>query len=287
MTVQPKCAAMDTAFRLDRTLIRVSGPDSVAFLDNLLTQDVQKLARAGVQYAALLTPQGKVIADMLLWASAKSVIIECDPTRGGDLLRRLSMYKLRAQVTLDDVTAAYTACFGLNAFPDARPDPRLADGALGWRMIASGAQTSELSDGADIYDAHRLTLGVPDLARDALPDEVFAGEALLDELSGVDFQKGCFVGQENVSRMKRRATTRKKFCPIVFEGDAPAFGTPLRAGAADLGAIRTGHGGRALALLRLDRALEAVAANQSLEADGRRARLNPPPWLILPDADAP
>jgi folate-binding protein YgfZ len=289
LTAQPKCAAMDTGlFRLNRTLIRVSGPDAAGFLDNLLTQDVQKLAGAGVQYAALLTPQGKVIADMLLWAAAEGgVIIECDPTRGADLLRRLGMYKLRAQVTLEDVSETLSICYSQKPFTNAHPDPRFPDGALGWRAIIQSQEAKHLKDGADTYDAHRITLGAPDLARDAQIDEVFAGEALLDELNGVDFQKGCFVGQENVSRMKRRATTRKKFCPVVFDGPAPAPGTPVRAGAAELGSLRSAAGGRGLALIRLDRAFAANADGAVLEAGGQPLRLDPPPWLILPSADAP
>jgi hypothetical protein len=280
---------MDTGlFRLNRALIRVSGPDAVGFLDNLLTQDVQKLAASGVQYAALLTPQGKVSADMLLWADDGAIVVECDPTRGSDLLRRLSMYKLRAQVALEDVSATLSACYGPQPFANAHPDPRLPDAALGWRAIVSNEAAGPLLDGAEAYDARRLMLGAPDLARDAQADEVFAGEALLDELNGVDFRKGCFVGQENVSRMKRRATTRKKFCPVAFEGDALPFGAPVRAGAAEIGAVRTGAPGRAMALLRLDRALEAVAEGRTLEAGDRPVRLDPPPWLILPaGSDAP
>jgi folate-binding Fe-S cluster repair protein YgfZ len=108
---------------------------------------------------------------------------------------------------------------------------------------------------------------------------VFALEALLEELNGVDFQKGCFVGQENVSRMKRRATTRKKFCPISFDGEAPAFGAPILAGDVEVGAVRGGMPGRAIALLRLDRAIEAAAL---LHVANRPVRLDPPPWLMLP-----
>jgi folate-binding protein YgfZ len=120
------------------------------------------------------------------------------------------------------------------------------------------------------------------LARDAAAEEVFALEALLEELHGVDFQKGCFIGQENVSRMKRRATTRRKFCPIVFEGGPPAPGTVVMSGAAELGSVRSGVAGRGIALVRLDRALNATAP---LTAGGRPVRLDPPPWLILPQRD--
>lgn len=268
---------MTAPARLDRTLIRVSGPDAVSFLDNLLTQDVTRLADAGVTYGALLSPQGKVITDMLLWADDGGVIVEADAARAPDLLRRLTLYKLRAQAALDDISATHAALWSTAAFAGARADPRLPN--LGWRALGPRA---EAPSGDAAYDAHRLALGVPDLARDAAAEEVFAGEALLEELSGVDFQKGCFVGQENVSRMKRRATTRKKFCPVVFDGAAPGYGAPITAGAAALGQIRTGADGRALAFIRLDRALAAQHGGVELSAEGREMRLDPPPWLILP-----
>jgi folate-binding protein YgfZ len=269
--------AMPRLERLDRTLIRVSGPDTNSFLNNLLTQDIWQ---GSVQYGALLSPQGKVSADMFVWSDDGGAVIDCAPSRGADLMRRLTMYKLRAQVELRDVSADFAVVVGDDIFEGANGEPRLA--ALGWRKVvpAGEAYTS-----ADWYESRRLVLGVPDLARDAAPDEVFAGEALLDELNGVDFGKGCFVGQENVSRMKRRATTRKKFCPVAYEGEMIAYGTPVLADEAEIGSVRTGAPGRSLALLRLDRALEAVAAGKKLSAAGREIRLDPPSWLILPQRE--
>lgn len=266
-------------FRLDRAFIRVSGPDAVSFLDNLLTQNVARLIETGVLYGALLTPQGKLIADMLIWSDGDGVVLEADPSRSAELAKRLNLYKLRAQVSIEEIDR--TALWASEEFADSLPDPRMA--ALGWRAAAPQADGA---GGAQSYDANRIALGAPDLARDAAPDEVFALEALLEELNGVDFQKGCFVGQENVSRMKRRATTRKKFCPVVFEGEAPVYGTPLRAGEAELGSIRSGIEGRAIALLRLDRALEAIEKGQSLVAGDKPVRLAPPDWLFLPERDA-
>ena len=270
-------------FRLARAFLRVSGPDAVSFLDNLVTQDVTKLAETGVQYAALLSPQGKVITDMFLWAERDrdepSILIELDPSRADDLFRRLSMYKLRAKVSVENASGGVHSVYDNAAFSSDLPDPRFPDFELGWRDFA--AFPVEFADGTAAFEAHRLARGVPDLARDAAAEEVFAGEALLEELNGVDFQKGCFVGQENVSRMKRRATTRKKFCPVVFDGPAPAYGSVIQAGAADIGHIRTGADGRATALLRLDRAL----AGDALTAAGRAIRLDPPPWLILPQRE--
>lgn len=258
-------------------MITVSGPDAASFLNSLLTQNVE--SAAGVQYAALLSPQGKVIADMLLWAHDGGFLIEADPARAEDLLRRLNMYKLRAAVRVEDVSGQFHALWARERFAAAAPDPRFPKGELGWREIRPATEQHAFADGGAPHDAHRLALGVPDLARDVAPEEVFALEALLEELHGVDFQKGCFVGQENVSRMKRRATTRKKLCPVVFEGEAPAFATPVLAGEAEIGSVRTGARGRAMALIRLDRAL----AGPELTAAGRPVRVAAPPWLLLPD----
>lgn len=274
--------------RLDRAFLRVSGPDAIGFLDNLLTQDVTKLAETGVLYSALLTPQGKVIADMFLWAetheSQSSVLIELDPARAAEIERRLALYKLRASVSIENVTRVMIALYSSQVVGRNKPDPRMPNAALGWRDVAD-FDILPFENGAEALESNRIALGVPDLARDAGPDEVFAGEALLEELNGVAFDKGCFVGQENVSRMKRRATTRKKFCPVVFHGEALAFGTPVLAGEAEIGSVRTGVSGRAIALLRLDRALDAVGAGKVLTAGSREIRLDPPHWLILPQRE--
>lgn len=270
--------AMTRPGRLERSLIAVSGPDARPFLQNLLTQDLDKLDGPGAVYAALLSPQGKISADMFVWAREDGLLLDADPARGADLLRRLSMYKLRANVALADVSGVLDVMVSEDAFGGAARDPRL--NALGFRAVVAKAGAAPA-----LIEDRRIALGVPDLARDAQPEEVFAGEALLEELNGVAFDKGCFVGQENVSRMKRRATTRRKFCPVVFEGEALAFGTPVLAGEAEIGSVRTGVAGRAIALLRLDRALEAVAAGKTLTVGGREIRLDPPPWLILPQRE--
>lgn len=264
--------------RLDRSLIAVTGPDARVFLQNLLTQDLDKLDNAGLVYSALLSPQGKVSADMFVWTREDGLLLDADHSRGADLLRKLSMYKLRANVAVADVTEAFDVVVDTQPFASAKQDPRL--NTLGFRAVTAKASAPQAN-----IEALRIEVGVPDLARDAQPEEVFAGEALLDELNGVAFNKGCFVGQENVSRMKRRATTRKKFCPVRFEGEAIAFGTPLLAGEAEIGSVRTGMAGRAIALLRLDRALEAIAANKPLTATAREIRLDPPPWLLLPQRE--
>lgn len=274
---------MTGPYRLDRTMIRVSGPDAVSFLNNLLTQDVSKLEAAGAQYAALLSPQGKVIADVILSTGEGGVIfLDLDVARGGELMRRLLLFRLRAKVAIEHCSGDVALVYDASAFDGAHADPRFPDGSLGWRKIVAKDAAGGLPLGNEQFDARRLALGIPDLARDAAPEEVFALEALLEELHGVDFQKGCFVGQENVSRMKRRATARRKFCPIAFEGEALAPGAPVRAGEVEIGSVRTGAAGRAIALLRLDRAREAMEQGVSLAASGREVRLDAPPWLIGP-----
>lgn len=271
---------MGQPFRLDRSLIRVSGPETVSFLQNLLTQNVENLDRP--RYAALLSPQGKVFADMILWPDAGDIVIAA--SRGEDLMRRLTMYKLRAAVSVSGAPEL-ALLWSAEAFDGAHADPRLPNGALGYRKLAPAAEATALGDGSEMYEPMRIAAGVPDLGQDAAIEEVFAGEALMEELNGVDFQKGCFVGQENVSRMKRRATTRRKFCPIVFDGAPPAFGAAIKAGNAEIGTVRTGMTGRAIALVRLDRAAEASEHNQTLMTDGRDIRLDPPSWLILPSRE--
>jgi tRNA-modifying protein YgfZ len=267
---------MSAPSRLERTLIRVSGPDAVGFLDNLLTQNIS--TDAPVRYAGLLSPQGKVIADMFVWRDGEARVLDVDSSRADDLMRRLTMYKLRANVSLS--AAPGGVLVDDEHFDNSVRDPRLD--AMGWRAL-----TTEVSSvtGESADNTKRIAAGVPHLAADAQTEEVFALEALLEELNGVDFQKGCFVGQENVSRMKRRATTRRKFCPVAFDGEPPAYGAPVRAGEAELGSIRSGIDGRAIALLRLDRALDATDKGQQLTAGDKPVRLDPPEWLLLPARD--
>lgn len=266
-----------SAHRLDRTILRVTGPDARPFLDNLITQDIGKLSATRCLYGGLLSPQGKVHADFLIWPEATGgVWLEADPARGPDLLRRLTMFKLRAAVTIEDASTEMAAVWGQGA-----PDPRLP--ALGLRALIPASEAEALSGETANDEAQRVALGVPDLVKDASVEEVFALEALFEELNGVDFRKGCFVGQENVSRMKRRATTRKKFCRLAFDGAPPASGAPITAGAAELGTVRSVAAGFALGLLRLDRALEALNQGQELKAGEASVRLDPPEWLIMPE----
>jgi folate-binding protein YgfZ len=258
--------------RLPRTVLRLAGQDAFGFLQNLVTNDLARLERDPVIYAGLLSPQGKVVADFFLWRSDEAILLEADATRGPDLAERLGRYRLRAQVEISDLSSqiAVHAHFERPNAPIAAPDPRLA--ALGWRSLNDSPSAGDPHE----YEERRIACGVPDLAKDTVPEEVFALEALFEELDGVDFAKGCFVGQENVSRMKRRATTRRKFARLSTLGCAK-LGAPVLARGVEIGTVRAAAPGVAIALLRVDRALEAA----ELTAD-RPVRLDLPDWFIPP-----
>jgi hypothetical protein len=263
----------------DRAVLSVRGPDAQRFLDNLLTQDLDHLSLGACAYAALLSPQGKILSDLFVWRrEGEAFLLDAPASRAALLAARLRMFKLRAQVEIEEAPQwrAVLVEPGSGAAELQAPDPRLA--ALGLRGLAQA--DAPAADPAELL-AQRVRLGVPDLAADAEPEQVFALEGLLEELKGVSFKKGCFPGQENVSRMKRRATTRKKFCRVALAG-AVSAGAGVRAGAAELGEVRAVSGAAGLALLRLDRALEAAAQGQTLDAEGVALQLDPPAWLLLP-----
>ncbi|HWU12783.1 MAG TPA: folate-binding protein YgfZ [Caulobacter sp.] len=251
-----------------RAVITAAGPDAVDFLNNLLTQTV---AQGQLRFAGLLTPQGRLLHDLFVGASGETVLLDVAAEHRDAILTRLTMYKLRAKVELktDDDLKVY-ALFGFD--PDAvdgySADPRLP--ALGWRFYGDGPTANATEDD---YDAHRLALGVPGPA-DWGTDRTYPIEANFDLLNGIDFKKGCFVGQETTSRMKRRGTIKNRMLPIVFDGPPPAFGTEVLAGDLRAGEILSGRDGRAMALLRLDR-IEGV----DLTVDGRTVRVDRPNWL--------
>jgi tRNA-modifying protein YgfZ len=267
----------------DRAILEIAEPDARGLLQGVLTQDMAKSAPGSLLYGALLTPQGKMIADLFIACPAEDVFwLDVPALARADLKRRFTLYRLRAKATISDRDEIVAA-----ALEDAPPnapgifvarDPRLP--ALGWRIYAAPGRI-EADPNADRYDAARLALGVPDPIRDLAMEQDFLLEGLFDELNGVDFKKGCYVGQEMTSRMKRRGTVRTKLTPIVFEGDAPPPDTAILAGDWEVGRVRSGRRGRAMALVRFDRAAKADAP---LTAAGKPVALDPPDWLIRPAA---
>lgn len=255
--------------RLDsRALIRVSGPDARPFLHNLLTQDVETLAPGGLRFGALLSPPGRLLFDLFLWGEPDAVVLDVATDRRDALLQRLAMYRLRAQVAVEADARPVFAAFGGDLPPGFIADPRLPD--LGGRGLG-GEPTTNASE--DDYNTHRLSLGVPDPAADTLPDKTYVIEANFDLLNGIDFQKGCYVGQETTSRMKRRGVIKTRMLPIAFDGPPPPCGTEVLNGDLRAGEVLGGRDGGAMALLRLDR-LEGA-----LTVEGRTVTVRRPAWM--------
>jgi folate-binding protein YgfZ len=257
-----------------RALIRIVGQDWRDFLQGLLTQDVETLADGEPRFAALLTPQGKLMFDLFVVGQSDGCLIDVAAERRTALIQRLTLYRLRAKVEIaaDErpVTALWPASVAMGE--NWVVDPRLS--ALGLRGYgASAPADAEVADEA-AYDAHRLALGVPDPAGDAPSETTYPIEANFDLLAGIDFKKGCFVGQETTSRMKRRGQIKTRMLPIVFDGAPPAYGAEVLAGTLRAGEVRTGSDGRAMALLRLDR-----IDGEALTVDGRPVRVERPAFL--------
>lgn len=254
--------------RLDsRAAVRVIGPDARPFLHNLLTQDVESIRPGALRYGALLSPPGRLLLDLFILGLEDGVLLDVAADRRGALVQRLTLYRLRAKVEIAPDDAAVFAAWDADG-GDFIPDPRLP--ALGGRAYG-GDRAVTASE--DEYAAHRLTLGVPDPALDAPDDRTYPIEANLDLLNGIDFKKGCFIGQETTSRMKRRGAIRNRMVPIVFEGPPPPFGAEVLNGDLRAGEVLSGRDGIAMALLRLDR------LDGALTVDERPVSPRPPDWL--------
>ena len=232
-----------------------------------------------------MTPQGKILFDFILVATGDGFLVDCASEAAESLAKRLSLYRLRAKVTIEaapDMAVGAAWNDALETAPAdavAFMDPRLAP--LGQRVIgpketvlAIAGQKSE-----PLYDAHRLALGVPEFGRDFGGDEVFLLDVNYDALKGVDYKKGCFVGQEVTSRMKRKGEVRKRTLVLSFGGPPPPKGTPVMAGENAIGEALSGATGSALALIRIDRLAAAREAGSALTADGRKVRVSVPGWL--------
>ena len=263
--------------------MRVSGSDAAAFLDNLLTADVGGLAQNEARFAALLTPQGKIISDMFVVRDQDAYWIDYPSAVMDALFKRLLMYRLRSKVDMTDGSKSNRMIAGWQQpVPQkglAFTDPRL--NTLGWRAIV--ALDADLSTDVTVeaYNAHRVALGVPEGGRDFAYGDAFPHEADMDQLHGVDFHKGCYVGQEVVSRMQHRAIARTRVVPVRFvEGFVAHEGTEAVSGGKVLGRIGSiGENGQALALLRLDRVGEALDAGETLAAAGLAFKLERRDWI--------
>jgi folate-binding protein YgfZ len=262
-------SSLTVARLTSRAVIAVSGPDWRSFLQGLLTQDVESLAPGELRFSGLLTPQGKLLYDLFVAGTDDGVLLDVAAEHRAAILTRLTMYRLRAKAELTASDLPVSAVFGGDVSGDGfYADPRLP--GLGARAYGDREATADES----AYEAHRLALGVPGPA-DWGSEANYPIEADFDLLAGIDFKKGCFVGQETTSRMKRRGTVEGDRQHAGLDRPAPAFGTEVLAGELRAGEVLSGHDGRAMALLRLDR-IEGAA----LTVEGRPIRVDRPAWVI-------
>jgi tRNA-modifying protein YgfZ len=286
----------------DRGVLEISGADRVTFLQGLVSNDVRKVGSNRAIYAALLTPQGKYLHDFFLVPQGEAILLDGERARLPDLLRRLSMFKLRAKVALADASDRFSVAvafgeratekLGLSDEPGAAvrfgegvafADPRLP--ALGGRVLLTPAGDTRILEAAgfsgaapEAYDRLRLSLGVPDGSRDLSIEKTILLEAGFDELNGVDWDKGCYMGQELTARTKYRALIKKRLMPVKIEGPLPEPGTVIKLAGTEAGEIRTGRGELALALLRLEALDEALKAGTPLLAGAARVTPIKPDW---------
>ncbi len=260
----------------DRAIIAVSGPEARDFLQGLVTNDIHEIAGPQVlRYAALLTPQGKILFDFLVCEQNGTILLDCAAEFRDALLKRLSLYRLRAKVEIaarPDLAVLWRAA----AEPGApfRPDPRHP--GLGGRALMPAGHAPA---GSKRFETVRLDAGVPE-GRDFGQDKVFALDGDLDELHGIAFDKGCYVGQELTARMKHRGTARKRLLPVrAVAGDAlPPSGTSIIADRHDIGSVHSVYGDKGFALVRLDRLAEADGV--PLRAQDMAVTVTKPGWLF-------
>ncbi|MCZ6885752.1 MAG: folate-binding protein [Alphaproteobacteria bacterium] len=285
----------------DRDVVRVGGEDKQDFLQNIITNDVSRVSDATAIWAALLTPQGKYLHDFFVIAMDDALMLDCEGGRGGDLVERLGRYKLRSKVEISDVSAdwAVAALMGTEADADALVgfegrggpfaggicyvDPRY--GAMGSRLLFPRGEAAQLLESGfeqaepGIFDHTRLCMGLPDGSRDLALEKALPMENGFDPLNGLDWDKGCYVGQEMTARMRYRANIRRQLLPVSIDGPAPQSGATIFLGDRDAGEMRSSASDIGLALLRID-ALEALQGSE-LALTAGSSTLTPmrPPWL--------
>jgi len=281
---------MKAAFLPDRGVVKVAGEGARDFLNGLVTTDMKALRPATGRFGALLTPQGKIIVDFLITEAPSGhgggFLIDCPRALAQALADKLNIYKLRAKVGIENLSDSLGVLAAWDGQPAMMPDLAFADprnGALGFRILVPEelAPKVALLIGAEAvdssaYDAHRIAAGVPRGGLDFIYGDAFPHETNMDRLHGVDFDKGCYVGQEVVSRMQHRGTARTRTVRVVLDGFAPEPGTAILAGDKPVGTIGSTAGHDALALLRIDRVGDALAAGLALTSGGLALRVADP-----------
>jgi len=280
---------MKAAFLPDRGVVKVSGDGARDFLNGLVTTDVALLRPHLGRFGALLTPQGKIIVDFLITEAPAGhgggFLIDCPRALAQALTDKLGFYKLRAKVGIENLSDNLGVLAAWDGNPVVKPDLTFADprnDALGWRILIPSELAQKVADliGADFvdataYDAHRIASVAPRGGLDFMYGDAFPHETNMDRLHGVDFDKGCYVGQEVVSRMQHRGTARTRTVRVMVDGPAPEPGAVILAGDKSVGTMGSTAGEAGLALIRVDRAADALTAGLPLTAGGIAIRLEP------------
>jgi folate-binding protein YgfZ len=285
----------------NRGVLRVTGDDACAFLQNIVTNDVPQVSDDTAIWAALLTPQGKYLHDFFVIGQGKALMIDCEGDRATDLMERLERYKLRSKVEISDVSGdwAVAALMGTEADADALVgfegrggpfaggvcyvDPRY--GAIGARALMPRDAAAQLLDSGfeqvepEVFDYARLCLGLPDGSRDLIVDKALPMENGFDALHGINWDKGCYVGQEMTARMRYRATVKRQLLPVSIDGPAPAAGTIIMLGKSEAGEMRSSVENMGLALLRVDALGELQGSEKVFRAGQSTLMPLRPPWL--------
>lgn len=283
---------MQAALLPDRGVVKVAGDDARHFLNGLATNDISHVAPGSARYAALLTPQGKIIADFIVAeapaADGGGFFLDCPRELVPTLVQKLNFYKLRAKVICEDLSEVLCVIAvwdgtGTTRYGLCYVDPRLA--ALGMRVMLPPHLAAEAAAdlGATLaepaaYEAHRIALGVPRGGEDFSYGDTFPHEADMDQLAGVDFDKGCYVGQEVVSRVEHRNRARSRIVPVAYDESPPSAGLPVMAGGKEVGTLGSTAKGRGLAMMRLDRVSDALAEGIPLTCGGVPLRVVKPDW---------
>ncbi|MGC8468686.1 MAG: YgfZ/GcvT domain-containing protein [Acetobacteraceae bacterium] len=256
----------------ERKVIAIGGEDRLEFLQGLVSNDVAAVAPGRAVWAAMLTPQGRWQTDFFIFSDGSRLLLDVEGKALAELLQRLSRYRLRARVDLQATEMAVHAFWGEGAPPAAAlaaPDPRLA--AAGWRLLDNAPLVADAT--AAVWDRHRLGLGLPDGSLDLEAGKTLLLEAGFDELNGVSWTKGCYLGQELTARTKYRALLKRRLFPVAAAGPLPPAGTPVLAAEAEVGTMRSSRDGIGLALLRLD------ALGAALTAGGQTIEVRRPEWM--------
>jgi hypothetical protein len=281
---------MKAAFLRDRGVVKVSGEDARNFLNGLVTTDLTELKPGLGRFGALLTPQGKIITDFLITEASSGhgggFLIDAPRALSQALADKLGFYKLRAKVSVENLSDGLGVLAVWDGEPAVKPDLSFADprhAALGWRILVPEELKQKVADliGADLvddtaYEAHRIASGVPRGGLDFMYGDAFPHETNMDRLNGVDFDKGCYVGQEVVSRMQHRGTARTRTVKVVLDGPSPEVGATILAGDKPVGTMGSTAGENGLALIRTDRVANALDAGLPLTAGGLTLRLTEP-----------